>query len=342
MPEKKVTPAKTRARARKTVTKAVAKSRATRRGPAGPRGPEPAESAIASGHTDVAALEARIRDAGGAALAAYRDPYAGSPLILASLPVRAIEPTPFQRDLSRVHADRLSVAIGAVGIFLDPVIAVPTKDGFSSPNGRHRLAAAKKLGLRSITALVVADPALAYRILPLNTEKAHNLRDRSLEVIRMARSIAKEQPRSREQDHAASFESPFLLTLGAAYEERSRFAGSSYQSMLRRVDGFLDGTLPASLRQRDQWARRLLDIDDRVTAHIAVLQSIGFKSPYLRALVVARCNPVRWIPQKKGAPPPMTMAEALTRMAASARKFEPRSVRAGDLALVAAISSDEG
>jgi len=327
---------------KKTVTTAVAARRATRRRPAGPRGPEPGESAIGLDHSDVASLEARIRAAGGAALAAYRDPYAGSPLILASLPLQAIEPTPFQRDLSRTHADRLSAAIGAVGIFLDPVIAVPTKDGFSSPNGRHRLAAAKKLGLRSVTALVVADPALAYRILPLNTEKAHNLRDRSLEVVRMARSIAKEQPRSRERDHATSFETPLLLTLGAAYEERSRFAGSSYQPMLRRVDVFLDGTLPASLRQRDQWARRLLDIDDRITAHITVLQSIGFKSPYLRTLIVARCNPVRWIPQKKGAPPPMTMAEALTRMAAAARKFEPRSVRAGDLALVAAVSTDEG
>ena len=338
MPTKKATAPKTR----KTATAAVAKRRATRRGPAAPRGPEAAESAIAPDHPDVQPLAKRVAAAGGTVLAAYRDPYAGSPLILASLPLRAIEPTPFQRDLSRVHADRLATAIDAVGIFLDPVIAVVAKDGFSSPNGRHRLAAAKKLGLRTVTALVVADPALAYRILPLNTEKAHTLRDRSLEVVRMARSLAKAEPRSRERDHAASFEAPFLLTLGAAYEERSRFAGSSYQPMLRRVDLFLDGTLPAALRQRDQWARRLLDIDDRITAHIAVLQSIGFKSPYLRTLVVARCNPVRWIPQKKGAPPPMTMAEALTRMAAAARKFEPRSVRAGDLALVAAISSEAG
>ena len=338
MPTKKATAPRTR----KTASAAVAQRRATRRGPAAPRGPEARESAIALDHPDVQPLANRVAAAGGTVLAAYRDPYAGSPLILASLPLRAIEPTPFQRDLSRVHADRLAIAIDAVGIFLDPVIAVAAKGGFSSPNGRHRLAAAKKLGLRTVTALVVADPALAYRILPLNTEKAHNLRDRSLEVVRMALSLAKAEPRSRERDHAASFEAPFLLTLGAAYEERSRFAGSSYQPMLRRVDLFLDGTLPAALRQRDQWARRLLDIDDRITAHIAVLQSIGFKSPYLRTLVVARCNPVRWIPQKKGAPPPMTMAEALTRMAAAARKFEPRSVRAGDLALVAAISTEAG
>ena len=335
MPAKKAA-SKTGPAGKKTVRKTTGK-----RGPSAPRGPDATESAIALTEPLVAELVARIAKAGGVALGAYRDPYAGSPLVLASLPLRAIEATAFQRDLSRVHADRLSVAIDAVGIFLDPVIAVPAKEGFSSPNGRHRLAAAKKLGLRSVTALVVADPQIAYRILPLNTEKAHNLRDRSLEVIRMARSLAKEQPRSREKDHAIAFESPLFLTLGAAYEERSRFAGSSYQSMLRRVDIFLEGTLPAALRQRDQWGRRLLDIDDRVAAHIATLQGLGFKSPYLRAIVVARCNPVRWIPQKRGAPPPMTMVEALGKMAASVRKFDPKSVRAGDLALVAAVSSDE-
>ena len=328
--------------AKKTTATKTTKKTVRKRGPAAPRGPEPLESAIDVGDASVDDLAKRITKAGGATLAAYRDPYGGSPLLFASLPLRAIEATPFQRDLSKVHADRLSDAIGAVGVFLDPVIAVPTDDGgFTSPNGRHRLAAAKKLGLRAVSALVVADPRIAYRILPLNTEKAHNLRDRSMEVIRMARSLAKEQPRSKEKDHAVAFEAAYFLTLGTAYEERGRFAGSSYQSLLRRVDVFLDATLPAALRQRDQWGRRLLDIDDRVAAHVKALQEMGFKSPYLRAVVVARCNPVRWVPQKRGAPPPMTMAEALGKMAANVRKFEPKSVRAGDLTLVAAVSADE-
>ena len=224
------------------------------------------------------------------------------------------------------------------------MIAIPAKEGFLSPNGRHRIAAARQLGQRSITVLATADPALAYRILALNTEKAHNLRDRSLEVIRMARSLAKEQPRSKEKDHAVAFEAAHFLTLGTAYEERGRFAGSSYNSMLRRVELFLDQTLPVALRQREQWAVRLLDIDDRVSAHVKELQEMGMKSPYLRAVVVARCNPVRWIPQKRGAPPPMSLAEALTRMTAAVRKFDPKKIRPQDLAIAAAIGgggSDE-
>ncbi len=213
MPAKKTTAKKT---TRKTTRK--------RRGPAEPRGPEPTQSAIASDDAEISALVAHIRSSRGAVIGAYRDPYGGTPLVFASVPVGAVEATSFQRDLSRTHAERLATAIGDTGAFLDPVIAIPSHDGFLSPNGRHRIAAARQLGQRSITVLATADPALAYRILALNTEKAHNLRDRSLEVIRMARSLAKEQPRSKEKDHATSFESPAFLTLGCAYEKRGEGA----------------------------------------------------------------------------------------------------------------------
>ena len=331
--------------AKKTTAKKAAGKKTTtrkRRGPAEPRGPEATETQIGLDDPALGDLVKRVEGAKGTVLAAYRDPYASTPLVLASLPVGAIEPTPFQRDLSRTHAERLAGAIRDSGAFLDPVIAYASKDVFLSPNGRHRIAAARSLGQRAITVLATCDPALAYRILALNTEKAHNLRDRSLEVIRMARSLAKEQPKAKETEHATAFESPPFLTLGCAYEKRDRFSGSSYQSMLRRVDVFLDQTLAKSLRQREQWAVRLLDIDDRVTAHIKALQERGMKSPYLRQVIVARCNPVRWIPQKKGEGPPMTLAEALTRMTASVRKFDPEKIRPQDLALAAAMSGGGG
>ena len=321
-------------KAAKTTAK---KTTRKRRGPAEPRGPVASEALIPLDDPSVADLVERIGDAKGTALAAFHDPYGSTPLVLASLPIGSVDATPFQRDLSRTHAERLAEAIKGAGAFLDPIIAIASDGQFLSPNGRHRIAAARALGQRAITVLATNDLAMAYRILALNTEKAHNLRDRSLEVIRMARALAKEQPRSKETDHQVSFESPVFLTLGCAYEKRDRFSGSSYQSMLRRVDLFQDRALPAALRQREQWAVRLLDIDDRVTAHIKALQEMGMKSPYLRQVVVARCNPVRWIPQKKGAPPPMTVAEALTRMTAAVRKFDPKKIRPQDLALAAAM-----
>ena len=174
----------------------------------------------------------------------------------------AVQPTPFQRDLSPTHAKRLAAAIEETAAFLDPLIVVRGEDGrLWTPNGRHRLAAAKVLGLKQITALISGDESLAYRILALNTEKAHNLKDRSLEVIRMARNLAKRRGREREEQFRAEFEAAELLTLGIVYDKAPRFAGGAYSAFLKKVDRFSDRTLAASLRQREDYAARLLEID---------------------------------------------------------------------------------
>jgi ParB family chromosome partitioning protein len=301
------------------------------------RGLDAAEVAIALEHPDIAALSALVRDAGGAPIGAYREPLGGRALLLASLPLAAVQPTPFQRDLSPTHAKRLATKIDETAAFLDPLIVVRGEDGrLWTPNGRHRLAAAKVLGLKQITALISPDETLAYRILALNTEKAHNLKDRSLEVIRMARSLARNRGREREDSFVREFEAPELLTLGLVYERAPRFAGGAYSAFLKKVDRFSERTLAASLKAREDSAARLIEIDARVKAIIAALQARGFKSPYLRNYVVARINPVRFHKVKKGvSAPPMPLAQALTRMAAAARGFNIGSVSNSDLAWVA-------
>jgi ParB family chromosome partitioning protein len=292
---------------------------------------------------EVEALVEQVVAAGGAAIGAYREPLSGKPLLLAALPIEAVEPTPFQRDLSPTHTKRLAQKIDESGSYLDPLTVVRGADGrLWTPNGRHRLASAKVLGLRSITALISPDEDLAYKILALNTEKAHNLKDRSLEVIRMARALAERHRRGRETDYQAEFEAPYLLTLGLVYEQERRFAGGAYSPCLRKVDRFSSKTLAASLRERQGWASRLLVIDADVKRIIEQLRERGFQSAYLRNYVVARINPVRWHRAKKGETgPPMAIGAALTRMAASARKFDVASVRERDLALVAAVASDD-
>jgi ParB family chromosome partitioning protein len=306
------------------------------------RGLEAAEISIPMEDDRIAALAAQVRERGGAPIGAYREPLSGSAVLVAALPLGAVQPTPFQRDLSPTHAKRLAQKIDEAGSFLDPIIVVRGEDGaFCSPNGRHRLAAAKVLGLRQITALLSPDEGLAYRILALNTEKAHNLKDRSLEVIRMARALARREPRAKESDYAAHFESPEFLTLGILYLKDPRFAGGAYGSFLRKVDRFSDRTLAASLREREGHAARLREIDVQVRKIVKSLEARGFKSPYLRTFVVARINPVRWIRTKPGdKKPPMPIAAALTRMTAAAKGFDVGKVRSSDLALVAALSGD--
>ena len=302
------------------------------------RGLAATEVALPLDEPQVLALAAQINAAGGVALGAYRDPLGGRPLVVASLPLAAVQPTPFQRDLSPTHTKRLAAKIDEAGAFLDPLIVVRGADGaLWTPNGRHRLAAAKVLGLRQITALVSPDESLAYRILALNTEKAHNLKDKSLEVIRMARSLVKRDGAQRESKYAAEFEAPELLTLGIVYERNPRFGGGAYSPFLKKVDRFGDRPLTTSLRDRDAWAARLVEIDGEVKRIVAKLQAQGLKSPYLRNYVVARINPVRFHKVKKGdTTPPMTIAQALTRMTAAAKRFDTKKVSSADLAWVAA------
>jgi ParB family chromosome partitioning protein len=301
------------------------------------RGLDAAEVAIDKDSAQIAEVVALVSAAGGAFIGAYREPLGGRPLVLASLPLAAVQPTPFQRDLSPTHAKRLAMKIDETAAFLDPLIVVRGEDGrLWTPNGRHRLAAGKVLGLKQITALISPDDKLAYRILALNTEKAHNLRDRSLEVIRMAHSLAKQRGAARESEYAAEFESAELLTLGLVYEKASRFAGGAYSAFLKKVDRFSERTLSASLRERENYASRLLEIDAQAKKVIDSLQKRGFKSPYLRNYVVARINPVRFHKAKKGdSSAAMPIAQALTRMAAAVKNFKIESVSNADLAWVA-------
>jgi ParB family chromosome partitioning protein len=301
------------------------------------RGPTADEIVCGIDAAPLAALAALIRELGGAPLGGYLEPLGARPVLLASLPLAAVQPTPFQRDLSPTHAKRLAEKIDETGSFLDPLIVVRGEDGrLWTPNGRHRLAAAKMLGLRQITALVSPDESLAYRILALNTEKAHNLKDKSLEVMRMARNLVKRAGQKHEAEFSAQFEAAELLTLGLVYDKNPRFAGGAYSAFLKKVDRFLDRPLVTSLRERGGFAARLQEIDTQVKRIIAALQARGFKSPYLRNYVVARINPVRFHKPKKGdTKPAMPIAQALTRMAASAKKFNVESVSSGDLAWVA-------
>lgn len=324
--------------------KKISKKKARKKGKLKPRkdkrGLTAHDMVLANSAEEVALLVQEIETAGGAVIGAYREPLSGRPMLMASLPIKSVQPTPFQRDLSPTHTKRLAQKIEESGSFLDPLVVVRGDDGkLWTPNGRHRLAAAKVLGLHQITAIISPDDKLAFRILALNTEKAHNLKDRSLEVIRMARSLADSKPRSKETEFAAEFEAAELLTLGIIYSENKRFAGGAYSPMLKKVDRFSERTLKVSLREREGYAARLQEIDSYVKKIIEKLQTRGFKSPYLRTYVVARINPVRFHRAKRGDDtPPMTIKAALTRMAAAVKKFDVDSVRQGDLALVAALS----
>ena len=83
------------------------------------RGPASTDVLLGVDDPALAALAARVRELGGTPVGAYREPFSGAPLLLAVLPVNAVEPTPFQRDLSPTHTKRLAQKIEEAGVFLD-------------------------------------------------------------------------------------------------------------------------------------------------------------------------------------------------------------------------------
>ena len=262
------------------------------------------ELALEAPPAELAALAEAIRGDGGAVLATYREPLGGHTLMLAALPIEKVAPTPFQRDISDTHVRRLTQAMDKTKRYLDPIIVVrePTELGrYWTPNGYHRLTALKELDAKTIVALLVPERAVAYQILALNIEKAHNLREKAIGVRRMYRDLAGSIG-GTEEEYALEFEEPALATLGFAYEKRGRLSGGAYHPILRKVDGWIKGKLADTIEERERRAGLLLDFDEAVTAVVDGLKQRGMTSPYLRAFVVARVNPLRFI---KGEPPPI-------------------------------------
>jgi ParB family chromosome partitioning protein len=176
--------------------------------------------------------------------------------------------------------------------------------------------------------LLVPEPAAAYQILALNTEKAHNLREKALEVIRMYKELMHLGDMD-EEAYALEFEEPALITLGLCYEERPRFSGGAYHPVLKRVEEFLKTPLQTAIRLRHERARTLLALDDAIVKQVDALKAKGLTSPYLKSFVVARVNPLRFRPKDA---PPLSFDDAMERMLQGAAKFNPDRIKVDDLA----------
>ena len=286
-------------------------------------------SAIETGtldRTEVSELASAVEADGGAVLGAYRDPFGATPVLVVALPINKVEPTPYQRDPSEAHIKKLMTVIEKVGRFLDPLVLIRQDDGYWTPNGNHRLQAMKKLGAKSVVALLVPDPEVAFKILALNTEKAHNVKEKSLETIRMARALAARKE-GQETDFAFEFEQAQFLTLGAAYEQRKSLSGGAYTPVLRRIDGFLEEPMPKALKERERRGNKVLALDDAVSKVVEALKAKGLTSPYLKPFVVARINHIRFSKATD-----FDFDEVLEKMTASAKKFNVDKVRQEDVA----------
>jgi ParB family transcriptional regulator, chromosome partitioning protein len=281
-----------------------------------------------------AALASAIDADGGAALAIYQEPVGDHWQVFALLPAGKVEPTPYQRDLSPAHLKRLVEVMKKLKRFTEPIVAVRTDGTYWTPNGNHRRAAAIKSGAKLIPAIVIPEPEVAFQILALNTEKAHNLRDKSLEVIRMYRARRDEHPRSPERDFAFEFERPHFITLGISYERKPRFSGGVYAPLLSRVDTFLAKPLKEAFEEREERAGQVERADELLAALVARAKKRGLTHPYLKNFIVARCNPLTRA--RKNLP---TCKSALASLIRSLEEFDLARIHFGQIQAAAQIAA---
>ena len=307
-----------------------------RKAKADTRGAGAAEAALAELTGDALATKAAVEKAGGLVVGQYSDPIGRHPLLLAVLPLPAVEATPFQRDVSDLHHKKLADVIDRTGMFLDPIIAITAaKEGFWTPNGGHRLAAMRRLGAKSITALVVPRREVAWQILALNTEKAHNLKDKSLEVIRIFRNLLEESADQPEKKFAYYFEEASLIKMGLCYERNARFSGGLYHPFVRRLTEFSGESLAKTLKVHERHAEMLLELDAKVIEVVAKLKAKGFVSPYLKTFVVARCNPLRFMKE------PPELEELIKTIRGKVERFNVDKIKQEDITASGGGVADE-
>jgi ParB family transcriptional regulator, chromosome partitioning protein len=289
---------------------------------------------------NVAALIRQVEDDGGQVLAPYREPVGNHWQIFCLLPREKVEPTPYQRDLSPTHAKRLLDVVKKIDRFVDPIVAVSPEPGlYWTPNGHHRLTALTKLKADVVPAILIPDADVAFQILALNTEKAHNLKEKSLEVIRMYRGLAEQQPRKGEEDFTFQFEAPHFITLGVIYEQNKRFAGGAFAPILKRVDKFLGGTFGKTLPVREERAALVQAADEALGKVVAALRKRGLNHPYVKNYVLARTTPLTR--QRKTVP---TFDKAFETLIANVEAFDIGAVKYDEIrraaSFAAAASSD--
>ena len=283
----------------------------------------------------VVGLAEQIARDGGHALACYQEPLKHTWQLFVLIPMEKIQPTPYQRDLSKPHVKRLQDVMRKLGRFVDPVVAVSSgSGGYWTPNGNHRREALSRLKAAYVPAILIPDADVAFQILALNTEKAHNVKEKSLEVIRMYRGLIEENGKASEEDHAFQFEAAYFITLGLLYEARPRFAGGAFSPILRRVDAFLRQPLAKAYGERERRAALVRAADDTLSDVGAKIKRRGINHPYVKHYVLARTTPLSRA--RKTLP---SFEQTFERLRTNLEEFDPAKVRLEEIARSAVFAA---
>lgn len=222
-----------------------------------------------------------------------KDPRKRQPLTVTVAKAGDIEVISHQRKPRPAHIKALSASIECLG-FITPLVTVERDGKLVVIDGQHRFTAGTELGMKEFPVVIVPEK-IARRMMSLNIEQSLNIRERSAIALSIYREMLEESP-GRAEDHGEIvdiLETAHLVTLGLAYEASGRLAGSSYEPLLRKCDGFLDKPLSQAYEARQERAAKVVEAHKAVKAVEDALKAQGSWHSMARYQIISYANPTK-------------------------------------------------
>ena len=222
-----------------------------------------------------------------------KDPIKRQPLTITVARTGDLEVIGHQRKPRPAHLKALSASIERMG-FITPLVAVERDGKYVIIDGQHRFRAGVELGVKEFPVVVVPEK-LARRMMSLNIEQSLNIRERSTIALSIYREMLEEAPTRAEDDGDVvdAIETAHLLTLGLAYEGSGRLAGSAFEPILKKCDGFLDRPLKDAYEVREGRAEKVLAAAKRVKSVEDALKAKGAWHSMARYQIISYANPTK-------------------------------------------------
>ena len=223
----------------------------------------------------------------------YKDPRKRQDVSVKVVPKTSIEVISHQRKPRPAHLKALTASMDRIG-FVTPLVAVERDGRYVVIDGQHRFQAGVELGVKEFPVVVVPDK-IARRMMSLNIEQALNIRERASIALSIYREMLEESP-GRKEDHGEVvdvLESAHLVTLGLAYEGSGRLAGSAFEPILKKCDGFLDKPMSEAYELRQGRAQKVLDAAKAVKAVEDALKAKGAWHSMARYQIISYANPTK-------------------------------------------------
>jgi ParB family chromosome partitioning protein len=198
-----------------------------------------------------------------------------------------------QRKARPAHLKALTASIERIG-FVTPLVAVERDGKYVVIDGQHRFQAAAELGAKEFPVLVVPEKT-ARRMMSLNIEQPLNIRERSLIALSIYREMLEESPTKKEDNGEIVdvLETAHLVTLGLAYEGPGTLAGSAYEPLLKKCDGFVDKPLSEAYEIRQKRAEKVLEAAKAVKAVEDALKAKHMWHSMARYQIISYANPTK-------------------------------------------------